>query len=74
MLTAIPWALSKTGITIKQTENFVYKITASGQPPIEHVITKQGEPMSAEDVREFIQAFSHIAKSLSDYTDLNYAY
>ncbi len=53
-------------------KNFVYKITAAGQQPIEHVITKQGAPMSADDVREFIQA--HLAKSLSDYTDLNYAY
>lgn len=62
----------KDGDHYKAAKHFVYKITASGQAPIEHVITKQGEPMSAEDVREFIQA--HIAKSLSDYTDLNYAY
>jgi hypothetical protein len=35
-------------------------------------ISKNGEPMTAADVREFIQA--HVQKSLSDYTDLNYAY
>ena len=56
----------------KTAKNFVYKITPSGQPAVEHVITKQGAPMTAEDVREFIQA--HINKSLVDYTDLNYAY
>lgn len=56
----------------KTSKNFVYKITASGQQAIEHVITKQGAPMSAEDVREFIQA--HLTKALTDYTDLNYAY
>ena len=56
----------------KAAKNFVYKITASGQPPIEHIISKQGAPMTADDVREFIQA--HLAKSLSDYTDLNCAY
>ncbi len=53
-------------------KNFVYRIKIEGQPEIEHVITKQGTPMSTEDVREFINA--HIQKSLTDYTDLNYAY
>ena len=53
-------------------KNFVYRILVDGQAPVEHVITKQGQPMSAEDVREFIQA--HIQKSLTDYTDLKYAY
>ena len=53
-------------------KNFVYRIKIEGQPEIEHVITKQGAPMTAEDVREFINA--HIQKSLTDYTDLNYAY
>lgn len=54
------------------SSNFVYKITAVDQQPIEHVITKQGQAMTAEDVREFINA--HLQKSLSDYTDLKYAY
>ena len=53
-------------------KNFVYRILVDGQAPVEHVITKQGQPMSAEDVRECIQA--HIQKSLTDYTDLKYAY
>lgn len=53
-------------------KSFVYRIKIEGQPEIEHVITKQGEPMTAEDVRQFIQA--HVQKSLNDYTDLNYAY
>lgn len=52
--------------------NFVYKITAPDQAPFEHVITKQGVPLTPEDVREFIQ--THMAKSLNDYTDLKYAY
>ena len=52
--------------------NFVYKITATGQQPIEHVITKQGQAMTPEDVREFIN--THLQKSLTDYTDLKYAY
>ena len=56
----------------KAAKNFVYKITASGQQPMEHIISKQGEPMSADDVREFIQA--HLQKSLTDYTDLQFAY
>ena len=63
---------------IKENDNysvithFVYKITASEQQPIEHVITKQGTPLTPDDVNEFIQA--HIQKSLTDYTDLKYAY
>ncbi len=54
------------------SSNFVYKITAVDQQPIEHVITKQGQAMTPEDVREFINA--HLHKSLTDYTDLKYAY
>lgn len=52
--------------------NFVYKIKAADQDAFEHIITKQGEPLTAEDVRDFIDA--HIQKSLNDYTDLKYAY
>ena len=52
--------------------NFVYRITAQGQAPFEHVITKQGQAMTPEDVNEFIQA--HLQKSLTDYSDLKYAY
>ena len=52
--------------------NFVYKIVAPEQAPFEHVITKQGEPLSPEDVKEFINA--HVQKSLTDYTDMKYAY
>ena len=54
------------------SSNFVYKITAVDQQPIEHVITKQGQAMTPEDVSEFINA--HLQKSLTDYTDLKYAY
>ncbi|WP_284879687.1 hypothetical protein [Acinetobacter variabilis] len=53
-------------------KHFVYRIKIEGQPEIEHVISNQGKAMTAEDVRTFIQA--HVQKSLSDYTDLNYAY
>ena len=53
-------------------KNFVYRIKIVGQPDIEHAIRKNGEAMTAADVHEFIQA--HVQKSLSDYTDLNYAY
>lgn len=52
--------------------NFVYRIIAQDQAPFEHVITKQGTAMTPEDINEFIQA--HIQKSLTDYTDLKYAY
>ena len=52
--------------------NFVYRITAESQPPVEHVVTKQGQAMTTEDIREFIQ--NHVAMSLDKYTDLNYAY
>ena len=52
--------------------NFVYRITASGQAPMENVITKQGQPMTSEDIREFID--KHVAMSLNEYTDLKYAY
>lgn len=54
------------------SKNFTYIIKIDGQPDIEHVITKQGQPMSDTDVSEFIQ--SHIQKSLTEYTDLKYAY
>ena len=53
-------------------KHFVYRIKIEGQPEIEHVISNQGKAMIADDVRTFIQA--HVQKSLSDYTDLNYAY
>lgn len=53
-------------------KHFVYRIKIEGQPEIEHVISNQGKAMTAEDVRTFIQV--HVQKSLSDYTDLNYAY
>lgn len=53
-------------------KHFVYRIKVEGQPEIEHVISNQGKAMTAEDVHAFIQA--HVQKSLSDYTDLNYAY
>ena len=52
--------------------NFVYRITAEGQAPAEHVITKQGQAMTPQDIREFIN--NHVAMSLDKYTDLNYAY
>ncbi|MFV5490368.1 hypothetical protein [Acinetobacter sp. ASP199] len=53
-------------------KHFVYRIKIESQPDIEHVITNQGKAMTADDVRAFINA--HIQKSLTDYTDLNYAY
>ena len=56
----------------KLVTQFVYRIRVDNQPEIEHVITKQGEPLTSDDVRQFIQA--HVQKSLTDYTDLNYAY
>lgn len=52
--------------------NFVYKITAETQTPVEHVITNQGQAMTAEDVRTFIQ--QQVNMSIDKYTDLNYAY
>ena len=54
------------------SRNFVYRITAEGQAPAEHVITKQGQAMTPQDIREFIN--NHVAMSLDKYTDLNYAY
>jgi hypothetical protein len=56
----------------KLVTHFVYRIIMEGQPEIEHVITKQGEPLNSDEVHQFIQA--HVQKSLTDYTDLNYAY
>ena len=53
-------------------KNFTYIIKIDSQPDIEHVITKQGEPMQPEDVSAFINA--HIQKSLTEYTDVKYAY
>ena len=52
--------------------NFIYKIIAADQAPIEHTITKQGQAMTTDDVREFID--KQISMSLEKYTDLNYAY
>lgn len=54
------------------TKNFTYLIKIDGQPEIDHIITKQGQAMTEDDVREFIQ--THIQKSLNDYTDFKYAY
>ena len=64
--------IAKSDEQYKAKKSFVYRIKIEGQPDIEHAISKNGEPMTAADVREFIQA--HVQKSLSDYTDLNYAY
>ena len=66
-----------TSIVLKDSNysiarNFVYRITAEGQAPAEHVITKQGQTMTPQDIREFIN--NHVAMSLDKYTDLNYAY
>lgn len=65
-------SMIKENDTYRTVTNFVYKIIASGQAPFEHVITKQGVPLSPEDVKEFINA--HVQKSLTDYTDMKYAY
>ena len=56
----------------KIAKNFTYIIKIDGQPEIEHVITKQGQAMSPEDVSAFIN--SHVQKSLTEYTDVKYAY
>ena len=64
--------IAKNDEQYKAKKSFVYRIKIEGQPDIEHAISKNGEPMTAADVREFIQA--HVQKSLTDYTDLNYAY
>ena len=66
-----------TSIVLKDSNysiarNFVYRITAEGQTPAEHIITKLGQAMTPQDIREFIN--SHVAMSLDKYTDLNYAY
>ena len=66
-----------TSIVLKDSNysiarNFVYRITAESQEPAEHVITKQGQVMTPQDIREFIN--NHVAMSLDKYTDLNYAY
>lgn len=52
--------------------HLVYKIKAADQAPIEHNISKNGQPMTEEDVRAFIN--QQIAMSLEKYTDLKYAY
>lgn len=64
--------IEKLGDRYQVAKHFVYRIKIESQPEIEHVISNQGKAMTAEDVRTFIQA--HVQKSLSDYTDLNYAY
>ncbi|OTG56180.1 hypothetical protein B9T36_17565 [Acinetobacter sp. ANC 4204] len=64
--------IAKNDDQYQTKKNFVYRIKIEGQPDIEHAIRKNGEAMTAADVHEFIQA--HVQKSLSDYTDLNYAY
>ena len=64
--------IAKNDDQYQTKKNFVYRIKIVGQPDIEHAIRKNGEAMTAADVHEFIQA--HVQKSLSDYTDLNYAY
>ncbi|MEK5756021.1 MULTISPECIES: hypothetical protein [Acinetobacter] len=64
--------IEKLGDRYQVAKHFVYRIKIEGQPEIEHVISNQGKAMTAEDVHAFIQA--HVQKSLSDYTDLNYAY
>lgn len=64
--------IEKHSAQYKLVKSFVYRIKIENQPDIEHIITKQGAAMTPADVREFIQV--HIDKSLSDYTDLNYAY
>lgn len=48
-----------TSIVLKDSNysiarNFVYRITAEGQTPAEHIITKQGQVMTPQDIREFI--------------------
>ena len=62
----------KTETEYQLHRNFVYKITAETQTPVEHVITNQGQPMTADDVKLFIN--KQIQMSLDKYTDLNYAY
>ena len=64
--------LENRGERFDIVKSFVYRIKIDGQPEIEHVITKQGEPMQPEDVSAFINA--HIQKSLTEYTDVKYAY
>lgn len=64
--------IEKHSEAYKLVTHFVYRIRIEGQPEIEHVITKQGEPLSPDDISQFIMA--HVQKSLNDYTDLNYAY
>lgn len=64
--------IEKLDDSYQVAKHFVYRIKIEGQSEIEHVISNQGKAMTAEDVRTFIQA--HVQKSLSDYTDLNYAY
>ncbi|NHB57343.1 hypothetical protein G9F32_04745 [Acinetobacter sp. 194] len=62
----------KTETEYQLHRNFVYKITAETQAPVEHVITNQGQPMTTEDVKLFIN--KQVQMSLEKYTDLNYAY
>lgn len=62
----------KTETEYQLHRNFVYKITAETHTPVEHVISNQGQPMTAEDVKLFIN--KQVQMSLEKYTDLNYAY
>lgn len=50
----------------------VYRIAAEGQPPMEHNISKNGQPLTEADVRAFID--QQVAMSLEKYTDIKYAY
>lgn len=52
--------------------NFVYRITPTDKPPMENLITKQGQPMSPEDIQEFIN--KNVQTAMKEYTDLKYAY
>ncbi|SLA59370.1 Uncharacterised protein [Mycobacteroides abscessus subsp. abscessus] len=58
------------GQKIKLFDQFVFSHTDLNFEHAYHYVT--GIEKGTEDVREFIHA--HIHKSLTDYTDLNYAY
>jgi hypothetical protein len=58
--------------TYKLVTQLVYKIKAADQAPVEHNITKNGQSMTEDDVRAFIN--QQISMSLEKYTDLKYAY
>ena len=61
----------ENGATLKLFDQFVFAHTDLNFEHSYHYVTVIAKN-DAADVREFIQA--HIQKSLSDYTDLNYAY